>query len=129
MQPMQLFNLAFRQNEWFAQRQSVISSNVANANTPGYKARDVESFDAVMDSSASTSAPMAATDPQHFASSGSEAVRDQNNGDDQAEVLVSGNDVNLEQEFLKSNDVMRGYTLNTQIMKTFDRMLQSATKG
>ena len=125
MQPMQLFNLAFRQNEWFAQRQSVISSNVANANTPGYKARDVESFDAAM----STSVPMAATNPDHFASAEHDAIRNQDNGPGQADVLVSGNDVNLEQEFLKSNDVMRGYTLNTQIMKTFDRMLQSVTKG
>lgn len=125
MQPMQLFNLAFRQNEWLAQRQSVISSNIANANTPGYKAKDVESFDDAM----RTSVPMAATNPQHFASPEFDAVRDQDNGPGQAEVLVSGNDVNLEQEFLKSNDVMRSYTLNTQIMKTFDRMLQSVTKG
>lgn len=125
MQPMQLFNLAFRQNEWLAQRQSVISSNIANANTPGYKAKDVESFDDAM----RTSVPMAATNPQHFASPEFDAISDQDNGPGQAEVLVSGNDVNLEQEFLKSNDVMRSYTLNTQIMKTFDRMLQSVTKG
>jgi flagellar basal-body rod protein FlgB len=125
MQPMQLFNIAFRQNEWFAQRQSVISSNIANANTPGYKAKDVESFDAAMQ----TSVPLAATDSQHFGSPAFDAIRDQDNGSGQAEVLVSGNDVNVEQEFLKSNDVMRGYTMNTQIMKTFDRMLQSVTKG
>ena len=42
---------------------------------------------------------------------------------------MSGNDVNLEQEFLKSNDVMRSYTMNTQLMKSFDRMLQSVTKS
>ncbi len=125
MEPMQLFDLAFRQNEWLAQRQSVISSNVANANTPGYKSRDVESFDSVMRSSV----PMAATDPEHFSSPNTDAVRNQESGDGEAGVLVSGNDVNLEQEFLKSNDVMRKYTLNTQIMKTFDRMLQSVTKG
>ncbi len=125
MQPMQLFDLAFRKNEWLAQRQSVISSNVANANTPGYKAHDVESFDDVMRSSV----PMAATSPGHFASSEFEAVGNHDNGDSQAGVLVSGNDVNLEQEFLKSNEVMQGYTLNTQIMKTFDSMLQSVTKA
>jgi flagellar basal-body rod protein FlgB len=125
MQPLQLFDLAFRQNEWLAQRQSVISSNVANANTPGYKARDVESFEDAM----RTSVPMATTDPQHFASPEFDAVRNQENGDGQAEVLVSGNDVSLEQEFLKSNDVMRSYTLNTQIMKSFTSMLQSVTKS
>jgi flagellar basal-body rod protein FlgB len=125
MQPMQLFNLAFRQNEWLAQRQSVISSNIANANTPGYKAKDVESFDAAM----RQSVPMAATNEQHFSSSEFDAVGNRENGDGQADVMVSGNDVNLEQEFLKSNDVMRSYSLNTQIVKTFDRLLQSVTKG
>lgn len=124
MQPMQLFDLAFRQNEWLAQRQSVISSNVANANTPGYKAKDIESFDDVMRKSVS----MTVTDPQHL-SSGIGTFRQAEDGSSEAEVLVSGNDVNLEQEFLKSNDVMRSYSMNTQIMRTFDRMLQSVTKA
>ena len=48
MRPLQLFDLAFRQNEWLAQRQSVISENISNPNTPGYKAKDVESFEDVM---------------------------------------------------------------------------------
>ena len=125
MQPMQLFDLAFRQNEWLAQRQSVISSNIANANTPGYKAKDIESFDDVMRSSVS----MASTDDQHFAPAETGGVRNQDNGSGEADVLVSGNDVNIEQEFLKSSEVMRCYTLNSQLMKTFDRMLQSVTKA
>ncbi len=125
MQPMQLFDLAFRQNEWLAQRQAVISSNIANANTPGYKAKDVTSFDEVMQASA----PMSVTDPNHIASAGFDQAGGPSDGSGQGEILVSGNDVNLEQEFLKSNDVMRSYTLNTQVMKTFDRMLQSVTKG
>ena len=124
MQPMQLFDLAFRQNEWLAQRQSVISSNVANANTPGYKAKDLASFDDVMQKSLS----MTVTDPQHL-SSGIKTFRQDENGSRDADVLASGNDVNLEQEFLKSGEVMRNYTMNTQIMRTFDRMLQSVTKG
>lgn len=124
MQPMQLFDLAFRQNEWLAQRQSVISSNVANANTPGYKAKDIESFDDAMSKSVS----MTATDPRHL-TSGIGTFRQAENGSSEAEVLVSGNDVNLEQEFLKSGAVMRSYTMNTQIMRTFDRMLQSVTKA
>jgi flagellar basal-body rod protein FlgB len=125
MQPMQLFDLAFRQNEWLAQRQSVISSNVANANTPGYKARDVESFDDAM----RKSIPMAVTDEQHLASADLGTARAGEDGASQADVFVSGNDVSLEQEFLKQGEVMRSYTLNTQIMKNFDRMLQSVTKA
>ena len=125
MQPLQLFDLAFRQNEWLAQRQSVISSNVANANTPGYKAKDVESFEDVMRRSVS----MSVTNPEHISPSDDGTVLASENDPNQAEVLVSGNDVSLEQEFIKQADVTRSYTMNTQILKTFTRMMQSVTKG
>jgi flagellar basal-body rod protein FlgB len=125
MQPLQLFDLAFRQNEWLAQRQSVISANIANANTPGYKAKDIESFDDVM----RKSLPMTVTDGQHLSSGDAGTVRSGDDEASKAEVLVSGNDVSLEQEFLKSGEVMRSYSLNTQILKTFDRMLQSVARS
>ena len=125
MQPLQLFDLAFRQNEWLAQRQSVISSNIANANTPGYKAKDVESFDDVM----RKSLPMSVTNGEHLSPDDGQTVLASDVDGSKAEVLVSGNDVSLEQEFLKSGDVMRSYSMNTQILKTFDRMLQSVTKS
>ena len=124
MQPLQLFDTAFRQNEWLAQRQSLISANIANANTPGYKAKDIESFDEVM----RKAVPMSVTDPGHLSSDGdTSTVRNVNT--DEAEVLESGNNVSLEEEFLKSAEVSRDYSMNTQIIKAFSRMLQSATKG
>jgi flagellar basal-body rod protein FlgB len=125
MQPLQLFDLAFRQNEWLAQRQSVISQNIANANSPGYQAKDVESFEEAM----RKSVPMAVTNPDHFSPAGDGVVQARDNDPYQAEVLVSGNDVSLEQEFLKSYDVMRSYSMNTQTLKTFNNMLQTVTKG
>jgi flagellar basal-body rod protein FlgB len=125
MQPLQLFDLAFRQNEWLAQRQSVISENIANANTPGYKAKDVESFEDVMRRSVS----MATTNAEHLTAPDDGTVPASENDPDRAEVTVSGNDVSLEQEFLNSGEVMRSYSMNTQILKTFSNMLQSVTKG
>ena len=125
MQPLQLFDLAFRKNEWLAQRQSVLSANIANANTPGYKSKDIESFDDVM----RKSLPMNVTDGQHLASADVGTVLSRDDDASKAEGLVSGNDVSLEQEFLKSGEVMRNYSLNTQILKTFDRMLQSVTRS
>jgi len=93
-------------------------------NTPGYKAKDIESFDEVV----RKSLPMAVTDAQHLAPAdvGTATVSDAESS--QAEVLQSGNSVSLEDEFLKSGDVMRSYSMNTQIIKAFDRMLQSVTK-
>ena len=39
-----LFDLAEKRLVWNARRQGVLASNIANANTPGYRARDVQSF-------------------------------------------------------------------------------------
>lgn len=39
-----LFDVAEKRLAWTAQRQSVLAANIANANTPSYQARDVESF-------------------------------------------------------------------------------------
>ena len=40
-----LFDLAQKRLSWIASRQNVLASNIANVNTPGYKARDVASFE------------------------------------------------------------------------------------
>ena len=39
-----LFELAAKQAQWLSVRQSAIAGNVANVNTPGYHALDVEPF-------------------------------------------------------------------------------------
>ncbi len=127
MPSMSLFNLAYRQNEYLAQRQSVIAQNIANANMPGYKARDLESFDATMQSVGS-SVPLSTTSPMHLQTPNFESRQAQDIASGGAEVKQSGNDVSLEREFLKSGDAMRSYSLNTQIVKTFSRMLMSAAK-
>lgn len=124
---MTLFSLASRQNEYLAQRQSLIAQNVANANVPGYRAKDLEKFEDALQSTAATM-PLATTNPMHLqlASMGTHQAQAQNVGG--SEVHESGNDVSLEKEFLKSGEVTRTYSLNTQIVKAFNRMLMSAAK-
>ena len=46
--PKDVFALAEKRLEWTGQRQSVLAQNIANANTPGYAARDVKSFNEVL---------------------------------------------------------------------------------
>jgi flagellar basal-body rod protein FlgB len=47
---LSLFDLASRSMEWAAARQKTVATNVANADTPGYKAKDVQSFASWLDS-------------------------------------------------------------------------------
>src|SRR4051812_20463403 len=60
-----LFDLAEKRLNWTSQRQNVLASNIANINTPGYRARDITSFDKIL-SGAMASAP-AQTQPGHMA--------------------------------------------------------------
>lgn len=131
MQPLALFDLAFRKNEWLSVRQSVVAMNVANANTPGFKAKDISPFEAVMESSsqAMSPLPMATTSPAHFVPAESNSPMAAANAASKTEVLHSGNDVSLEEEFLKSGDIMKQFSLNSQVTKTFNRMLLASSKG
>jgi flagellar basal-body rod protein FlgB len=72
---------------------------------------------------------MSVTSADHMTPPDEGTTLEQDTESGPAEVQVSGNDVSLEDEFLKSGDVTRSYTMNTQIMKAFSRMLQSVTKA
>ena len=70
MEPVNLFDLATQQSRWLAVRQSAVAGNVANVNTPGYGAVDVEPFEKVLDKSGVT---MAATQAGHLTGRSTEA--------------------------------------------------------
>lgn len=129
MQPIQLFALASRQAEWLQARQEVVAGNIANANTPKYRAKDVTPFQAVLDD---TKVGMARTDPAHLSGSDfsdngdvevKEAALNQEIG-----VQESGNTVALEQELSKSGDIQREYGLNTALVSSFHRMMLAVVK-
>ncbi|MBB4573484.1 flagellar basal body rod protein FlgB [Rhizobium sp. MC63] len=124
MQPIQLFDLASRQAEWLTIRQQVVAGNIANANTPKFRAKDVTPFDAVLDRSDIT---MARTNPAHlsgndFSVSGDIDVKDAAL-DQEIGIQESGNTVGLAEELSKSGDIKRQYDLNTSLVSSFNRMM------
>ena len=126
MEPVNLFDLASQQARWLAVRQTAVSSNIANANTPGYGAVDVEPFEAVLNQKQVT---MRATHPRHIAASagsGGVAVRQIN---DDRPTMPSGNTVVLESELMKSGQVRRSFELNTAIVRSFHKMLMMTTRS
>lgn len=118
MQPIQLFELASRQAHWLSVRQSVVAGNIANANTPGYVAKDVEPFQAVLE--AVSSQPSSGA--MNVASFGDAA---QGVAEDPQSVtqISTGRAVSLESELLKAGEVRRDYQLNTGVVKAFHRMM------
>ncbi|MTH96612.1 flagellar basal body rod protein FlgB [Roseibium sp. RKSG952] len=119
MEPVFLTKLISQNNEWLSVRQSAIAQNIANANTPGFAAKDVEPFVSVM---SKTHLAMTATHDGHMGT----GVDMPRTGDVEEartwQVTHSGNSVSLEQEMMKGGEVARSHSLNTSIAKSFHRM-------
>jgi flagellar basal-body rod protein FlgB len=126
MDSVYLFALASRHNQWLSVRQSTIAGNVANANTPGFKALDAQPFEDVLQS---TALAMTATRSQHLAPTQGGVQTTEVGADEGWEVTHSGNTVSLDQELLKAGEVNRSFALNASILKSFHRMLLASAKG
>lgn len=128
MQPIYLFDLAARRTSWLAAREAAVAGNIANANTPGYHAKDVASFQDVL---AKTQLSLAATSPSHIGV-GSSSDLDANEAaasDSDVEITENGNTVGMEQELVKSGEINRDYSLTTNVTKTFHNMLMACLRG
>ena len=126
MGPLYLFELASSQARYLELRQSTIATNVANANTPGFKARDVEPFNKVLDG---MPVRLATTAPSHMQISAAESDTRATAKKDSWDVVHSGNSVSLEQEMIKGSDVSRDYSMNSAVVRSFHRMLLSSAKS
>lgn len=124
MGPVYLFDVASSHAQWLSLRQAAISSNVANANTPGYKGQDLEPFTKLLDAKV---VAVAVTNPRHITTGTSMRAQGMRK-EDSWEVVHSGNSVSMEQEMLKAGDINRDYSLNTAIVKSFHRMFMNSTK-
>lgn len=124
MQAVNLFELAAHQAKWLAVRQSAVSSNIANVNTPGFRAMDVEPFQNLVSGPRVT---MASTHAGHMGPSASEASFSMKEIESDAPALPSENSVELENELIKAGEVRRAFELNTGLVKAFHRMLMMAS--
>lgn len=122
---MFLFELASRHMTWLAQRQSVIAGNVANADTPGYRAQDVRPFEAVLDSAAPS---LTVTEPGHLPFTQPVSEPSDLRPGDTWGTSHSGNSVSLEAELLKASESARLMGVDTNIARSFQRMLLSSVK-
>jgi flagellar basal-body rod protein FlgB len=121
-----LFDIASQRNQWLSLRQEAISGNVANANTPGYAAHDVQPFESVLQSSR---LEMATTDPAHVVQPTQQLSNLEQRQEDDWQVYDSGNSVSLEKEMVKAGEINGAFALNNNVIKAFHRMLLSSTKG
>jgi len=119
MSEIHLVNLAKNHSSWLGVRQSLIAGNVANANTPGFKAQDVKA----MSDTAPLFSNLAQTHSKHLTSGIGNVAGIGTGADDTWEIYHSGGNVSLPQEMMKAGEVSSAYDLNTSVMKTFHRMV------
>jgi flagellar basal-body rod protein FlgB len=127
MESVNLFKLASSHNTWLSERQLAIASNIANADTPGYRAQDVPPFSASVEDARMT---MAVSSPDHMSApklATSGVVERQ--PEDGALMKHGGNSVSVERELLKAQSVRKSFAMNAAIIKAFHGLVVASTKG
>ena len=120
-----VLKLAAQRTDWLSTRQTLIAGNVANANTPGYRATDLQPFSSVLDA---TQVSMTTTNPMHMTPSDQELTAAHVVETDPTDETMSGNTVRLENEMIKLGDVNRDYTMGTNIKRALHQMMMSVLK-
>lgn len=131
-----LFRLMQRKMNWLTQRQEVLSENVANADSPNYRARDVVPFDfksAVRDINRVKKLGLAETQPGHITNGGSSVVDHasawlvRENKDRKAyETSPSRNGVVLEDQMAKVTQTASDYQMITNLYRKQVNLIKTA---
>ncbi len=106
------------------ERQSVIAKNIANADTPGFKAQDLAPFQAEM---VAQSTRMKATRAGHIGA-GESLSADARLMDVGVEDSPNGNSVSLETEMLRAVDARRSHDLALTVYRNSLDILRSAVR-
>lgn len=113
-----LMQLAMSAARHASVRQTTIASNVANADTPGYRARDVAAFAPDMDG-----LPLRRSNPLHFAGTARTDLIFEELGGPASQ---NGNTVSLEDQVLRGIDAQRSHNRAVTIYQASLDVLRSS---
>ncbi|EAR51726.1 flagellar basal body rod protein [Oceanicola granulosus HTCC2516] len=116
LEAMSFFRIASQRMQWLGTRQQVVSENIANADTPGYRARDVSPFESMVTRSDAGSGP-AVSNPAHITGSGRGAAVDVREDEGTWNVSLDGNTVVLEEQSIKASEISENYRLAAQLYR------------
>jgi len=95
-----LFSMLRTRMQWHQERQKVLAENVANADTPNFRTRDLRALDFGSQVQAAGQVRVASTNPAHITgAAGNSAFATA--GNSKYDVKPAGNAVNLEEEMMK----------------------------
>ncbi len=129
MQTNSLFALLSARQRWLGARFNLLAQNVANADTPGYAARDLDkaSFERLLARRLAGTGPevLQRTDPRHLGgaplriTAEARVIRSE-------DVAPDGNAVTLAEQVEKLAATERDYALATSLFRKFRAMFETA---
>ena len=123
-----LFEVVKKRMAWLGQRQEVIAQNIANADTPDYKSKEIQPFKfKELLRRESSGLNMNVTEASHL-SGVRKAVQNFQVKDDRKpyETNPTGNSVVLEEQMSKMNENGASYRLTSELYKKHLNMIRTA---
>lgn len=124
LEDLTLFQMAKKRMDWVSERQTVLAENIANANTPGYKSKDLKAL--TFKEQLTPSVGLTTTNPMHVSAP-------QANNAYQAQVVrktfessPDKNDVVLEEQAAKLGDAKGAYEMAASLFQKNVRLLKMA---
>jgi len=123
-----LFAALTEKMKWHQQRQGILAENVANAETPGYRANDLKafSFKEHLASSGMAGMRLAGTGPHHIVATGASTRSFSAGGSAEYEVTPDGNGVVLEDEMMKVTANQMDYQTITTLYTRSLKLIRTA---
>ncbi len=113
--------------QWHQTRQTVLAENVANAETPNYRGRDLAEYSFADQMRHSTiSVATASTNAKHFSVGGSRSPAFGAQRMNSFEIMPEGNGVTLEEEMMKVTTNQMDYQAATTLYTRSMRLLKIA---
>ncbi|PRY24397.1 flagellar basal-body rod protein FlgB [Aliiruegeria haliotis] len=122
---LEIFRMAQGLSQHAASRQAVVARNIAHADTPGYRARDVESFQDVWGAQGAASDGMRRSRAGHVHAAATDtSIREMVVRSDTAD--PNGNTVSLETEIVKSAEVRQQHDMALSVYRSGMNVLRAS---
>ena len=126
MQDLAIFAIAHQRTRWLEARTAVLAHNIANADTPGFQARDIAPFESTMNK---VRVGIGRTQATHIVPEGLAGGEFELRPRDGSEGKISGNSVSLELEMASLGEARSQHSVVTGVLGAFHRMLMSSVRG
>lgn len=127
LQDIPLFSALTERMKWLTARQKVLSQNIANADTPGYEAKDLkpQKFKDMLPRPVESTVQLASTNSKHIELEGKSEFNTKKNKTPY-EISPTGNEVVLEEQMTHLANTQLEYQMTTSLYKKHLTMLKTA---